>query len=67
MIREFVVRTQGINTIYTIDTKKRFVQSAAFVTPEELENSIQYCLLEGYEITKNPPKKEKSTVDDMYR
>ena len=68
MIRKFIIKTQGINTMYTIDTEKRFVQSGAFVTPEELENSIQYCLLEGYEITKNPPvEKEKSSVNSMYR
>ncbi|MDY6845039.1 MAG: hypothetical protein SVW57_13230 [Thermodesulfobacteriota bacterium] len=67
MIRKFIIKTQGINTIYTIDTEKRFVQSGAFVTPEELEKSIQYCLLEGYEITKNPPKKERSSVNGMYR
>ena len=68
MIRKFVIRTNGMDTLYQIDTKKCFVQSYCYVTNEELENTINYCLSEGYEITKNLPKKEKSSINNsMYR
>lgn len=67
MIRQFVVRTQGVNTRYLIDTEKCFVQSCALVSQEEMENSINYCLLEGYEIQSDSTIVQKEETEKKKR